>query len=110
MYAAMEMKPDNGDKIQNAACGRSGIIMRLIIVKYGKNEEEQQDEKYNLPPDTKVLKELFMPWTNTDRIVCTYSYSASVPAAEELWKHGLLFIGVIKTETRQFPMAYLSNI
>ena len=33
-----------------------------------------------------------------------------MPADEELWKHGLRFIGVIKTETRQFLMAYLSNI
>ena len=51
-----------------------------------------------------------MPWANTDRIVCADSYFASVPAAEELWKHGIRFIGVIKTETRKFPMAYLSNI
>ena len=51
-----------------------------------------------------------MPWTNTDRIVCADSYFASVPDAEELWKHGLRFIGVIKTSTRQFPMEYLSNI
>ena len=33
-----------------------------------------------------------------------------MPAAEELWKHGLRFIGVIKTVMRKFPMAYLSNI
>ena len=33
-----------------------------------------------------------------------------MPDAEELWKHGLCFIGVIKTEKQQFLMAYLSNI
>ena len=33
-----------------------------------------------------------------------------MPASEELWKHGLRFIGVIKTPTRQFVMAHLSNI
>ena len=33
-----------------------------------------------------------------------------MPDAEELWKHGLFFIGVIKTATRKFLMAYLSNI
>ena len=27
-----------------------------------------------------------------------------------MWKHGLCFIGVIKTEMWQFMMAYLSNI
>ena len=45
-----------------------------------------------------------------DRIVFPDSYFASVPAAEELWKHRLCFIGVNKTGTRKFPMAYLSNI
>ena len=58
----------------------------------------------------KVLKELMLTWAKTNRIVCADSYFASVPAAEELWKHGLRFIGVIKTETRKFPMEYLSNI
>ena len=51
-----------------------------------------------------------MLWANTDRIVCADSYFASVPAAEELWKHGLRFFRVIRTATRQFMMAYLTNI
>ena len=33
-----------------------------------------------------------------------------MPDAEELWKHGIRFIGIIKTSTRKFTMAYLSNI
>ena len=45
-----------------------------------------------------------------DRIICAESYMASVTYSEELRNHGLRFIGVIKTETRQFLMAYLSNI
>ena len=110
MYLAMDRKSENGEEIQNSACGRSGIMMRLMIVKSAKNEQDQQDDRDNIPHGTKVRKELVMPWANTDRIVCAYSYFASVPAAEELWKHGLRFIGVIKTEMRKFPMAYLSNI
>ena len=85
-------------------------MMRIRIVKYAKNEEDQKDDEDNTPHGTKVLKEIVMPWANTDKIVCADSYFASVPAAEYLWKHGILFIGVIKTATRQFPMAYLSNI
>ena len=50
-----------------------------------------------------------LPWANTDRIVCTDSYFASVPAAEELWKHVICFIGVIKTATQKFLMTYLYN-
>ena len=57
-----------------------------------------------------MMKELVMPWDNTDRIVCADSYFESVPAAEELWKHGIRLIDVTKTSKRQFLMAYLSNI
>ena len=85
-------------------------MMRLRIVKSAKDEEGQQDERDNLPHGTKLLKELVMPWANTDRIVCADSYFAAVSAAEELWERGLRFIGVIKTATRKFLMAYLSNI
>ena len=82
MYAETERKPENGAEIHNTVCGRSGITMRLRIVKSAKNEEEQKDDEDNLPHGTKVLKELVMPWANTDRIVCADSYFASVPAAE----------------------------
>ena len=47
-----------------------------------KNEEEQKYSRDNLSHGTKVLKELVVPWDNTDRIVCVDSYFASVPAAE----------------------------
>ena len=60
-------------EIQNAAFGRSGIMMRLRIVKSAKNEEEHQDDEDNILHGTKVLKELVMPWANTDRIVCADS-------------------------------------
>jgi hypothetical protein len=33
MYVAMERKRDDGCKIQNSACGTSGIMMRLKLVK-----------------------------------------------------------------------------
>ena len=85
-------------------------MMRLRIVKYAKNEEEYKDDRDNLPHGTKVMKGLVMTWANMDRIVCTYPYLVSVPAAEELWNHGLCFVGVIKTATRKVLMAYLSNI
>ena len=85
-------------------------MMRIRIVKSTKNEGYHQDDRDNLPHGKKMLKELVMPWDNTDVIVCADSYFVSVPAAEELWKHGLRFIGFIKTPTEQFPMAYLSNI
>ena len=56
MYVAMYRKTENGAEIQNYACGRSVIMMRLSIVKSAKNEEEQQDDRGNLPHGKKVLK------------------------------------------------------
>ena len=66
----------------NAACGRLGIKMPLRIVKFARNEEEQEDDEDNLPHGTKVLNELVMPWANKYRIIFTDSYFTSVPAAE----------------------------
>ena len=85
-------------------------MIRLRIVKYVNNEEEQKYDRDNPPHGKKILKELVMPWANKEKIVCADSYFASVPAAEELCKRGIQFICVIKTETRQFLMSYLSNI
>ena len=67
------MKPDIRADIQNTASGRLGIMMQLRIVKYEKNEEEQQDDKEYIPYGKKVLKKLVMPWDNKNRIVCADS-------------------------------------
>ena len=106
----MDRNPENRADTQNAARGRSGIMMRDRVVNSAKNEEEQQDDEENISRGTKLLKGVLMPWDNTDRIFFTDSYFASVSDAEELWKHGPHFIDVIKITTQQFPLAYLSNI
>ena len=82
MYVSIDRKPDNGAEIQNATCVRSGIMIRIRIVKSARNEEEQQDYRYNLPHGTKVLKELAMPWADMYRVVCADSYFVSVPDAK----------------------------
>ena len=58
----------------------------------------------------KVLKFLVMPWVRAGRIVCADSYFASVPAAAELKRLGLYFIGVVKTASRMFPQDYLARL
>ena len=78
-------------------------MILIRIVRSARNEAEHEYDKENLPHGTKLLKELVLPWANTDRIVCADSYFESVPDAEELWSHGLCFVGVIKTATRKFP-------
>ena len=56
--------------------------------------------------------ELLKPWANnsrTTRVVCANSYFASVQSLRELRQSGFLFIGVVKTATKQFPMAHLTQ-
>ena len=82
MYVTIDRKPKNGAEIHNSACRRSGIMMRLSIVKSVKNEEDQKDDRDNFPHGAKFLKELVVPWYNTDRIFFADSYFASVPDDE----------------------------
>jgi hypothetical protein len=112
MYIAFDRKPENGCEIQNSACGRSGIMMRLKLVKTSEEEGTNLvlNEDEGLLHGTIVLKSLVSPWFHSDRIVCADSYFASVGCAKELLRNGLRFIGVVKTATREFPKAYLSQL
>ena len=118
MYVAIDRKPENGCEIQSAACGRSGIMIRLKLVKTTDEQTREQEEaavqneedNQGLLHGAVVMKELVLPWLHTDRIVCGDSYFASVPAALMISRYGMRFIGVVKSATRQFPMAYLSQV
>jgi hypothetical protein len=112
MYTAIDRKPENGCKIQNSACGRITIMMRLKLVKTAEEEATHMvvDEEDGLLHGTKVLLLLVKPWLGIGRTVCGDLYFASVGAAKEMEKKGMGFIGVVKTATRHFPMAYLTNI
>ena len=112
-YVAIDRKPENGCEIQNAACGVSGIMLRLKLVKNIQNEvtNQQSSEAENnegLIHGCIVLKELVEPWYNTGRVVCADSYFASVSTCVEMARLGMRFIGVVKTATRSFPQQYLS--
>ena len=108
MYVAIDRKPENGCEIQDAACGRSGVMIQLKVVKTATEQAtiEIQGEDNNLLHGTKVLKELVQHWAYTDLLVCATSFFASLMAVEEL--HWLQFrlIGVAKTATRCFPKLY----
>ena len=101
MYVAIDRKPENGCEIQNAACGRSGVMLRLKIVKTAEEENasaEADDDGNN--HGTNVLKFLVEPWVRTDRCICADSYFASVNAVTVMRTMGLRFIGVVKTATK----------
>ena len=110
MYVAIDRKPENGCEIQNAACGRSGIMLRLSVVTSTEHRQETAaGDNDGQPHGTAVIKNLVAPWAGTTLVVCADSYFASVATAQQLLGMGLRFIGVVKTATRGFPMASMST-
>ena len=115
-YVAIDQKPENGCEIQNAACGTTGIMLQLALVKGGASVYENvlagdgANDGEILNHGTLVLKKLLVPWFQSGRLICADSYFSSVGAVEELGQVGLRFIGVVKTATKKFPMEYLKNI
>ena len=111
MYVSIDRKPESGCEIQNAACGVSGVMLRLLLVKSEEDSDLSTLEREDgIPHGTHILKYLTLPWANSRRGACADSYFASVTSAEELMKIGLRFIGVVKTATKKFPMQYLSSL
>jgi hypothetical protein len=101
MYLAIDCKPKNGCKIQNAACGNSGVMLEMKLVKTSEEEGANiiEDDENGLLHGTAVLKNLVMPWVMTNQIVCGESYFASVvDAHEEMERIDLWFTGVVKTD------------
>ena len=86
-------------------------MLRLLLVK---SEEDYhlktQEKNEGLQHGTAILKYLVLPWANSERGACAYSYLASVSSVKEMMRIGIRFIGVVKTATKTFPMAYLSSI
>ena len=83
-YVAIDRKPENGCEIQDAACGVSGVMLQLKIVKQGGDDNGANDDGGGLLHGTRVLKELVTPYFYSDRIVCADSYFASVGCAQEM--------------------------
>jgi hypothetical protein len=110
-YVAIDRKPENGCEIQNAACGRSGIMMQLQVVTTAEHEATRASEaEAGLKHGTVVLDRLVRPWYGKgDRIVCADSYFASVEAALHLQARRIRFIGVVKTATSSYPMKLLQS-
>ena len=75
MYVAIDRKPENGCEIQTAACGRSGIMIRMKLVKTSdekirhQQETEEPNNEEGLLHGASVMKELFLPWLHTKCIV-----------------------------------------
>ena len=109
MFIAMDRKPEDGCEIQNACDGESGIMLQLHIVKSSRSHL-RIDEEASINHGTYIIKKLVSPWANTHRCVFADSYFASVQAAQELFKVGFRFTGVVKTATKGFPYAHLTSL
>ena len=73
----------------------SCLMLRLKLVKGGNNEEEhepngEQDGATRMIHGTRVLLFLLSPWYNTQWVVCADCSFASVGAAQELMRNGLI--------------------
>ena len=44
-YIAFDRKPEDGCEIQNASCGRTGILMQLRLVRTARGEHAVQQEQ-----------------------------------------------------------------
>ena len=78
-YVAIDRKPENGCEIQNSACGRSGVMLRLKLVKgvdlVGEEDSDEPNNESSLLHGTQVLKTVISPWFGSNCIVvCANSY------------------------------------
>ena len=89
-YIAIDRKPEFGCEIQSSCDGKSGIMIRLKLVKTMEEQHTHAEPGDDgLLHGTAVLKFLVLPWARTDRIVCADSYFASVGCLKELKRIGL---------------------
>ena len=108
MYVAMERKRDNGCEIQNSACGTSGIMMRLKLVKTADEnrnvaadhpQQLQLVEGQAVPHATAILRELILPWTLCRFIICLNSGSKALePAWFAIYRCGQNFHSKLSNE------------
>jgi Transposase IS4 len=109
-YVAIDRKPENGCEIQNAACGKTGIMMELHVVT-GPVEERLVLENDDKELGCKIVVHLLRFWSSSKcHIVCADSYFASIQAARRLFDLNFRFIGVVKTATKSFRKAYLGKV
>ena len=105
-YIAIDRKPENCCDIHNTDDSVSGIIIQLKLVKTLSEENIHYLEEHDgLLHGTKIMLNILQPWVNKQRRVFSVdSYFSFVEVCDDLKKHDLGFIGVVKTATRGFCM------
>ena len=114
-YVVIDRKPENGMELQNIACGKTGVLLGLKLVKSANisnesgGEAAQSEIETSGTYGTKVLKELCRPWCGYSRLCCADSYFASVDAAISLLRMGMGFTGVVKNGTKEYPVSFFNS-
>jgi hypothetical protein len=65
----IDRKQENGGEIQDASCGKSGIMLRLKVVKGAEVDRESHESEEETLHGAKVLYALVSPWRNKHWIV-----------------------------------------
>lgn len=112
----MDRKLENEYKIQDIACGRSGVMLCLKLVKSSaeaviKDNTDNDNNNANILYGTQFVKQLIKPWFNfTNRVLCANSVFASVGCAVKSKRLSMRFIVAVKTATRKCSMQWLSQV
>ena len=82
-----------------------GTVLGLRSVKSAE-ETHRLNPSTNTNDGTRILLHLYALWGDRERIICADTHFQSVEVAELLLQKNLKFIGVMKTDTRRFPMKH----
>ena len=79
MYISIERKIRNNCEIQNAECSKSGVMLRLLLVKDKQDSDiHAQENNEGLTHGTDIIKYLTLTWYNSEQGFCADFYFASV--------------------------------
>eukprot|EP00171_Calliarthron_tuberculosum_P013771 IDg13771t1 len=87
-YRDIDRNPRDRCEIKTSRCGRSGIMLKLEIVK-SPEEDKRCDQFENMSQGTDIARRLVNLWVQKNRIVCADSYFASVETARALANLGI---------------------
>lgn len=106
---ALDGKSENGCTIKSAAYGKSGVIIRVQLIKSAEDrriETYEKDQQYRAA----VTLQLVEPWIEFGRVVHGDSAFAFVRTAITLKKYGLAYVDAAKTATKEYPKTFPSEI
>ncbi|KAJ3618142.1 hypothetical protein MTP99_006168 [Tenebrio molitor] len=93
-----------GCECKTLADVQSGVMI-AIEINEGKTAMQQKEFQQEFGAGTATTLRMTRPWHGSGRIVIGDSWFASAKTAIQLHKRGLYFLGIIKTATKNYPIA-----